>query len=40
MPTQLSLPVTQGRAPARDYLSFSAITTYMTCPLKFYFLCG
>ena len=30
-------PATAVSPPARDYVSFSAIRTYQTCPLKYYF---
>ena len=34
----LGLPAAQPlRGPARDYLSFSAIRLYQTCPLKYFF---
>jgi CRISPR/Cas system-associated exonuclease Cas4 (RecB family) len=30
-------PTAAASPPARDYVSFSAIRTYQTCPLKYYF---
>jgi hypothetical protein len=28
------------RLTGRDYVSFSAISTYQSCPLRYFFLCG
>jgi len=38
-PTREVTPRPEKRV-VRDYLSFSAISTFQACPLRYYFLCG
>jgi len=38
--TTLQMVPPRPQPKAFDHISYSAISTFQTCPLRFYFLCG